>query len=554
MAGDCTLSVGHVLKGRNYTYRIVKVLGQGSFGITYLAAVNVQLQGPLGTVENQMPVAIKEFFMSDINGRDGSSWENVTCSNSSGLFDNYKRKFMTEAQNLSQMNHPGIVKVLELFEANNTVYYAMEYLGDRSLDKHVTECGGESPAEAVDHIRQVAQALEYMHQKRVLHLDLKPSNIMLRGGNRTVLIDFGLSKQYNSKGEAEHSTTIGAGTQGYAPVEQSEYRADGSLPVTLDIYALGATLFKLLTGKRPMSASQLLNEGFPTQELSSRGVPQPLINIVKRAMAVAKKDRYQSVGEFIDALDSLSGKSQSSRKSDESTTCENTNRDEKTQFEPPKVKQPKANNPQENKSEKSSPKPQAGRSWFNIITPLLVGLAVLIYNLIDISGYRVGDYYNENGLVGIVFETWGMGRHGKIVSLNETCLQWSTENRYIGSEIPAVVNANQGKIITDRVLEKYGGEKYPAFKWCRDKGSEWYLPTKEELLEIDDNFDAINDKLTKWYPAAPLRVTHYLSSDEYYEENPKECCYKVFVDGDNVQGWGNHYKTEKGNVRAVAVF
>lgn len=546
MAGDCTLSVGHLLKGRNYTYRIVKVLGQGSFGITYLASTKVRLQGPLGTIENQIPVAIKEFFMSDINGRDGSSWDSVTCSNSNGLFDNYKRKFMTEAQNLSQMNHPGIVKVLELFEANNTVYYAMEYLGDRSLDKHITECGGESPTEAVNHIRQVAKALEYMHQKRVLHLDLKPSNIMLRAGNRTVLIDFGLSKQYNSNGEAENSTSIGAGTQGYAPVEQAEYRADGSLPVTLDIYALGATLFKLLTGRRPMSASQLLNEGFPTQELSSRGVPQPLINIVKRAMAVAKRDRYQSVGEFIDALDSLSGKSQSSKsqssyKSDESTIYETPNRSKASHSEP-KVEQPKKSKPQEKKSEKSSPKPQAGRSWFNIITPLIAGLAILIYNLVDNSGYEVGDFYNENGLQGIVFNTWDKGRHGKIVSLDETSLQFSTEEWDI-----------EWVDETDYVFNKYGDEKYPAFKWCRDKGSEWYLPTKEELLLIDSRFEKLNKGLLEY--GTPLKETHYLSSNRYYgNETDVYYCFAVFVNGGNTHSFCRQPKTQKGNVRAVAEF
>ena len=128
------LQFGAVLEGALYKYKIEKVLGQGSFGITYLA--NVQMKGKLGTLDSNMTVAIKEFYMRDINGRDGQT---VTSGNKGGLFDDYKKKFEREATNLGKLEHPNIVKVLESFEANGTIYYVMEYIDGVSLDKKIEE-------------------------------------------------------------------------------------------------------------------------------------------------------------------------------------------------------------------------------------------------------------------------------------------------------------------------------------------------------------------------------------------------------------------------------
>lgn len=115
-----SLQTGFLLKGNSYNYKIERVLGQGSFGITYLASV--KMEGALGSIDVNIKVAIKEFFMRDINGRSDAT---VTSGSKSGIYDDYRRKFAREALNLSKLQHPNIIKVIEAFEANNTIYYVM---------------------------------------------------------------------------------------------------------------------------------------------------------------------------------------------------------------------------------------------------------------------------------------------------------------------------------------------------------------------------------------------------------------------------------------------
>ena len=295
-----TLSLGTFLQGNSYTYTIQKVLGQGSFGITYLATTCVKVFGALGELETTMQVAIKEFFMRDINGREENT---VTSGSKGGIYANYKKKFAREAENLSKLKHPHIVKVLEYFEANNTVYYTMEYMEGGSLDDYIKQKNGLPEAEAIKYARQIGEALSYMHAHKMLHLDLKPGNVMLRKNGDAVLIDFGLSKQYDEEGRPETSTSVGGGTPGYAPIEQSDYHEGKSFPVTMDVYALGATLFKMLTGVRPLEASTILNDGFPAYELQQRKVSDSLIAFVAQSMSPMKKDRPQSMKEFLMSLD-----------------------------------------------------------------------------------------------------------------------------------------------------------------------------------------------------------------------------------------------------------
>ena len=302
MENTC-LKSGTVLQGATYAYTIEKILGQGSFGITYLASTTVKVEGSLGTFDSTIRVAIKEFFMRDINGRVEST---VTSGTKGGIYDHYRRKFAREAQNLSKLHHPHIIRVLEAFEANNTVYYAMEYCDGGSLDDRIMRSKGLTEQESVEYTRQIGAALSYMHSQKVLHLDLKPSNVMLRGDGSLVLIDFGLSKQYDESGAPESSTTIGGGTPGYAPLEQANYREGGQFQQTIDVYSLGATLYKMLTGKRPPEATDIFNDGFPYGELRQRGVSSALTACVERAMSSAKRDRYQSVDELMAALDGLS--------------------------------------------------------------------------------------------------------------------------------------------------------------------------------------------------------------------------------------------------------
>lgn len=222
------LTKGSILLGREHKYCIEKVLGNGKFGITYL--VSYQNEGGL-----PIYIALKEFFMNEINGRDGTS---VTTGSKDGLFGDYRRKFAREARNLSKLNHPNIIKVMEYFECNNTSYYTMEYLEGGSLDEYIKQHGALSEKQALNFANQIGEALSYMHSHKMLHLDLKPKNIMLRGDGSLVLIDFGLAKQYDDNGNPESSTSIGKGTPGYAPIEQSEYCEGKEFPITMDIYML----------------------------------------------------------------------------------------------------------------------------------------------------------------------------------------------------------------------------------------------------------------------------------------------------------------------------
>lgn len=285
---------------QNGKYEITKVLGSGNFGITYLASTRIAVNGQLGQMNVTVNVAIKEFYMKDLNNRtsDGTTVEGTQNT----LVKNYRQKFRKEAENLAKLNHPNIVKVIEVFDENNTTYYVMEYIEGGSLDDYIKQKGHLSEDEALKCTIEIGSALSYMHKNRMIHLDLKPKNVMRNQNGTLFLIDFGLSKQYDENGEPESSTSIGLGTPGYAPIEQAHYKKDGSLPVTLDVYALGATLFKMLTGKTPPESSYVLNEGLPLQQLKETSVSDAVIAIVEKAMAPMKKERYQSVEALSSAI------------------------------------------------------------------------------------------------------------------------------------------------------------------------------------------------------------------------------------------------------------
>lgn len=297
-----SLAIGTILHGEAYDYKIMDVLGQGTFGITYKA--KVEMRGALGRLDSNMYVAVKEFFMKEVNGRENSSVTSGSTSNG-GLFYYYRDKFEREARNISTLSHPNIVKVLEAFHANGTTYYSMEYIDGISLDKKIAQSPqGRMPlTEAIETLKQISAAIAFMHSRNMLHLDVKPGNVMMRKDGTAVLIDFGLSKQYTSNGEPESSTKVGAGTPGYAPIEQASYHEGKGFPTMMDVYALGGTLFKMLTGQRPPEASEILNEGFPADSLRQFFIPDNIVNSISKAMAPLKKDRWQTVDEFVKHLD-----------------------------------------------------------------------------------------------------------------------------------------------------------------------------------------------------------------------------------------------------------
>lgn len=270
-------------------YRIDTVLGQGGFGITYLGE-----QIYLGR-----KVAIKEFFMDGVCVRDEST-QAVTApaDNGKGMVERFRRKFIKEAQNIARLKHRGIVPIIDIFEENGTAYYVMEHLSGGSLSSKVH--GGALPQEtALRYIRQVAAALGYVHAQRMMHLDIKPANILIDDEDNAVLIDFGLSKKYDSAGHQTSTTPVGI-SHGYAPLEQYKQGGVEQFTPATDIYSLGATLYKLVTGATPPEASDVMNMGLPPFPPT---VSPAVQNAITKAMQPAVMNRPHSVEEFLALLE-----------------------------------------------------------------------------------------------------------------------------------------------------------------------------------------------------------------------------------------------------------
>ena len=281
------LKQGTELQGGKY--RIIKVLGQGGFGITYLAE----------QVTLDRRVAVKEFFMKDLCNRDNdSSAVYVGSVGSRETVERFRQKFLKEARLIASLDNPHIIRIIDVFEENSTAYYVMEYLEGESLYALVSSKGALPEIVAVEYICQVANALMTVHLKNFLHLDVKPANIMLNKRGEAVLIDFGVSKHYDESGEQTSSAAVGI-SEGYAPIEQYERSALKNFRPVTDIYALGATLFFLLTGKRPPKASEVMNYGLPPLP---KTISADVRNAVERAMQPSQIKRPQSVEKFIALL------------------------------------------------------------------------------------------------------------------------------------------------------------------------------------------------------------------------------------------------------------
>lgn len=296
-----TLKPNHTLQGKKY--KVVKVLGQGGFGITYLAKQSVSVEGPLGRINAEIEVTIKEFFMKDLCNRDdATSVVSVPSIGSVELVEKFLQKFIKEAQNISKLNHPNIIKVLDVFEENGTAYYVMEYINGGSLGELIRHRGKLSESDSLYFTKKIASALQYIHSMNMNHLDVKPANVLLRQDGNVVLIDFGLSKNYDTTGEQTTSTPVGISV-GYAPIEQSRVGGVGMFSPATDIYSLGATMFKMLTGETPPEASVIFDDGLP--DLPST-ISDTVKSVITKSMAPRRKERYQTIEALLAALDDSS--------------------------------------------------------------------------------------------------------------------------------------------------------------------------------------------------------------------------------------------------------
>lgn len=284
------LKAGTILHG---TYRIERVLGQGGFGITYLA-VDLSLE---------RKVAIKEFFPKDYCDRENAT-SHITIGTQSAkdFVERLRAKFLKEARNIAKFDHPGIIKIFAAFEENNTAYYVMDFIEGKSLWDIVKQNGPLSEKQALDYMAKAGQALNYVHERRINHLDIKPANIMVReSDNSPILIDFGLSKQYDKKGLQTSTTPTGI-SHGFAPIEQYNAGGVSEFSPQTDLYSLAATLYFITTGIVPPQATELIDTGlaFPPN------FPTRLIGTVTKAMSASRAMRQPTIGAFLSEAGSAS--------------------------------------------------------------------------------------------------------------------------------------------------------------------------------------------------------------------------------------------------------
>ena len=281
-------------------YRLEKILGQGGFGITYKAIMKETVSGSLGNMEVDIPVAIKEFFVKGVCQRDGDSTTiSVSNTENTNSFEQQREKFKKEARRLRSISNPHIVKVYDLFEENGTAYYVMDYVDGENLSARLKRTNAPlAESEVRNYLNQILDGLEAIHNKGMFHLDIKPANIMVDSHDVVKLIDFGASKQQSTVGGATMSTGISY-TNGYAPSEQMAQSYDKFGPWT-DFYALGATMYKLLTNQDPPSVSDLSEDETEDKHLAlpMTNVSGEMKKLVVWMMQEKRLKRPKNVGEI----------------------------------------------------------------------------------------------------------------------------------------------------------------------------------------------------------------------------------------------------------------
>lgn len=314
------LEPGTILHSSQRDYTVIKVLGQGGFGVTYLVEADVKV----GNIDVRAKFAIKEFFISSMCDRDETR-KVVFSQPVADTVNKLKKSFLKEAKRLHQLGieHPHIVKINEIFEENNTAYYVMEFLEGNTLYDYVKNSGGisETATEAI--MRPIIEAMAELHSKHLTHYDIKPQNIILSSGGpdgvRSVLIDFGLAKHYNKEGKATSTVAAEGYSVGYAPIEQ--YAGFDKFTPQADVYSLAATMYFCLTGEDPAPAHKLKTDQV-RQKLLDLKVGTRMIDSIVHSLQMLGEERPANAG-------ALHGELFGS----DSTSSENTEKEEAIQNE-----------------------------------------------------------------------------------------------------------------------------------------------------------------------------------------------------------------------------
>ena len=283
-AAEKTLELGTMLKSR---YKIGTVIGDGGFGITYRA---VDMNTGKG-------VAVKEFYPREVVARSSMDHTTVKLVNrdNTAQFQKGLNSFLEEANGLARFNNiDKIVNVYDFFEQNGTAYIVMEYLRGKPLSRYAKDHGGKiSVSAAINVIMKMCEALSYVHGAGMVHRDISPDNIFVEKTGKIKLIDFGAARE--SYGNEEKTLSIVL-KPNYAPPEQ--FRKKSRQGPWTDVYALGATVYKLLTGRTPDQAiDRIMEDEMQVPSRYNPEVPLFLDRIVMKMMAPKIEDRFQNCDE-----------------------------------------------------------------------------------------------------------------------------------------------------------------------------------------------------------------------------------------------------------------
>ena len=294
------LPVNTILNGR---YIIGKVLGEGGFGITYLGY----------DLQTDTKAAIKEYFPSGISYRFSGQSRTVSIQDkgSSEQFAKGKERFLGEARTVYRFrDEENIVNVLDFFSENNTVYIVMEYIEGVSLGQYLSQNGRVGDFDELYKIlRPVMVSLDHVHKAGLIHRDISPSNLMIDMNGTVKLLDFGTARSMSEDGEKSLSVVL---KHGFAPMEQ--YKTHGKQGAWTDVYALCATMYKLLTGQTPVSAMDRMDSEMPLPSALGVKISPAQEEVLFKGLALPVKDRIQTVGELIELFDAASKPAEAEKK------------------------------------------------------------------------------------------------------------------------------------------------------------------------------------------------------------------------------------------------
>jgi len=371
---ESMLAVGTLLKE---TYRIDGYLSSGGFGNTYLAT----------RTDFDERCAVKEFFMKGVSQRDG---DNTTVSVSNPLnqeqFDEQKNKFCKEAKRLRKLHNPHIVEVSALFEANGTAYYVMEYVDGESLADRLKRTGKPlSEAEVRDLLPQILDALEEVHSHDIWHLDLKPANIMVTHDGNVKLIDFGASKQLRVGGGATTTSALCFTPDYAAPEQLVQTGSKNDIGAWTDFYALGATLYNLLTTSKPPTSLDIYDNGDAAFTFGP-DTSSEMRTLITHLMKPKRSDRPQSVTSirpFLATKSPSATPSKTSTSTTETTLIAPTNNKKNTPENKKNTPENKPNTPTTNDKSQT----EGDKGFFAMILIIMIALAVSVC-LMVVSSYK----------------------------------------------------------------------------------------------------------------------------------------------------------------------